>query len=133
MRGSDALMKAFSNSAVENRSTEALATSYTQISKLSNIEILKRYTRNIYTYIPLILYPRKGSREISDHHHHRSLTLLSDVGTRYFLLPLSSITRHLHAYAFYFHVILHTVSSPILRSTLRGCPSTFILITLFVM
>jgi hypothetical protein len=34
---------------------------------------------------------------------------LCGVGTTCFLLPFSSITRHLHAHSFYFHVIFHTI------------------------
>jgi hypothetical protein len=43
------------------------------------------------------------------HHQHRPLIPLCGVGTTCFLLPLSSITRHVHAHATYFHVIYHTI------------------------
>jgi hypothetical protein len=49
------------------------------------------------------------------HHHHRPLIPLSGVGTC-FLLPFSSITRHL-THSFYSHVILHTVHPSFLRAT----------------
>jgi hypothetical protein len=53
------------------------------------------------------------------YHHHRPLIPLCGIGTTCFLLPFSSITRHLHAHSLYFHVIIHTVhpSFPRLIST----------------
>jgi hypothetical protein len=50
-------------------------------------------------------------------HRHRPLIPLNGVGTIYFLLPFSSITRHVHAHFFYFHVILHTVHPSFPRAT----------------
>jgi hypothetical protein len=50
-----------------------------------------------------------------------------------FLLPFSSITRHLHAH---FFILMSSVTQSIhlfLGRSLLGCPSTFILITLLVM
>jgi hypothetical protein len=70
----------------------------------------------------IICLRRRGFESSLAHHHHHPLIPLSGVGTTCFLLPFSSITRHLYAYSFYSHV-----------SPLLGCPSTFILITLFVM
>jgi hypothetical protein len=43
------------------------------------------------------------------HHHHHPRIALSGVGTTCYLLPFSSINRHLHAHSFYSHVIFHTV------------------------
>jgi hypothetical protein len=63
-------------------------------------------------------------------HHHHPLILVSGVGTTCFLLPFSSITRHLHAHCFYSHVILHTVRPSFLRSTSSRVPS---ILALFVM
>jgi hypothetical protein len=39
------------------------------------------------------------------HHHHRPLIPLCGVGTTCFLVPFSTITRHLHAHSSYFHSI----------------------------
>jgi hypothetical protein len=43
-------------------------------------------------------------------HHHRPLIPVSGVGITYFLLPFSSITRHLHALSFYCHMPFFTQS-----------------------
>jgi hypothetical protein len=50
-------------------------------------------------------------------HHHRPLIPLCEDGTTSFLLSSSSITRHLHAHSFYFHVILHTIHPSFPRPT----------------
>jgi hypothetical protein len=51
--------------------------------------------------------------------HHCPLIPLCGVGTTCFLLPFSSITRHLHAHFFYFHVILHTIYPSLPRALKR--------------
>jgi hypothetical protein len=50
-------------------------------------------------------------------HHQRPLIPPTGVGTICFLLPFSSITRHLYAHAFYSHIILHQVHPYFLRAT----------------
>jgi hypothetical protein len=55
-------------------------------------------------------------------HHHRFLIPLSGVGTTCFLLPFSSITRHVHAHSFYSHIILHTIHPSFLRATSARVP-----------
>jgi hypothetical protein len=62
---------------------------------------------------------------IHHHHHHRPLIPLCGVGTTCFLLPFSSITRHLHAHSSYFHVIFHTIHPIFSRPTSSRVPSTF--------
>jgi hypothetical protein len=57
-----------------------------------------------------------------DHHHHRPLIPLCGVRTTCFLLPFSSITRHLHCHSFYFHVIFHTIHPSFPRPTSTRVP-----------
>jgi hypothetical protein len=62
------------------------------------------------------------------YHHHRPLIPPCGVGTTYFLLPFSSITRHLHVHSFYFHVIFHTIHPSFPRSTSTRVPIYIIIL-----
>jgi hypothetical protein len=73
---------------------------------------------------------------IHHNHHHRPLiSCISGVRATCFLLPFSSITRHLHgchAHSFPFYVVLHIVHSSFPRLTSTRMP-IYIHTTLFVM
>jgi hypothetical protein len=66
------------------------------------------------------------------YHHHRPFIPLSGAGITYFLLSFSSITRHLLAHSFLMSSINQSIHL-FLGRPLLGCPSIFILITLFFM
>jgi hypothetical protein len=83
--------------------------SFIHRTKHTNIQHKKgRFTQS------LVMLPLRAPSV--HHHHHHPLIPLSGVGITYFLVPFSSITRHIHAHGFYSHVILHTVHPSFLRS-----------------
>jgi hypothetical protein len=76
-----------------------------------NKQILRKVLNDISSLANRNLLCVKTVNHHHHHHHHRRSPLkpLSGVGTTCFLLPFTSITRHLHAHSSYFHVILQTV------------------------
>jgi hypothetical protein len=98
----------------------------TDVSRFCKLySLLRRFLWNIILFIFYFITIPNFMLD----HHHRPLIPLCGVGTTCFLLPLSSITCHLHAHSFCFHVILHKIHL-FLGWPLLGCPSTSIVITL---